>query len=192
MSDYSRRAFVTRLVTGTGAAIALGALPDWAAAHEHAAAQVKSAAKKLAFFTAAEAAEMDAFCAQIIPSDEEGPGAREAGSLYFIDYVLKHTEPNQQPVFRKGLQMLGDDAAPHKFSELPNEQQIAIMKKIEATAEFQTMRNYTVIGFVGDPKYGGNRDESGWKYLGFENPGMFKPPFGYYDAQLLTNKKEGE
>ena len=66
------------------------------------------------------------------------------------------------------------------------------MKKHEASDEFKTLRAYTIIGFLGDPKYGGNRDEIGWKYIGFENAGMFSPPFGYYDAELLSNKKEGE
>jgi|1185.fasta_scaffold772169_1 gluconate 2-dehydrogenase gamma chain len=192
MKDISRRGFVSHLLTGAGAALALSAIPNFAAAHEHAAAQVKSEARKLEFFTPAEAADLDAFCAQIIPSGEDGPGAREAGSLYFIDYVAKNTQHNLQPRLREGLKQLAADSAPKRFAELTSEQQIEIMKKHEHGREFRTLRAYTIIGFLGDPKYGGNRNEMGWKYIGFENPGMFSPPFGYYDAQLLSNKKEGE
>jgi gluconate 2-dehydrogenase gamma chain len=192
MNDYSRRAFVTRLVTGAGAAIALSALPDFAAAHEHAAKQVKSGEGKFAFFSADEAVQMEALCEQIIPSDHEGPGAREAGVIYFIDYVLSKTEPHLQPVFRKGLKQVAADSAPKSFADLAPEQQIAIMKKYESTEEFMTLRAYTIVGFLADPKYGGNRDELGWKYIGFENPGMFEPPFGYYDAEFLSKRKEGK
>src|SRR4051812_48182788 len=180
MKDISRRGFVGHLLAGAGATLALSALPDFAAAHEHAAAQLKSKSvtRKLEFFTPAEAADLDAFCAQIIPSDSEGPGAREAGSLYFIDYVVTHTEPHLQNLFRDGLKQLAADSAPQAFAALSSEQQIAIMKKYEGTKTFKTARAYTKIGFLGDPKYGGNRDQVGWKYIGFENTGMFSPPFG--------------
>jgi hypothetical protein len=30
---------------------------------------------------------------------------------------------------------------------------------------------------------GGNRDEVGWKLIGFEDKFHFEPPFGYYDKQ---------
>jgi gluconate 2-dehydrogenase gamma chain len=134
---------------------------------------------------------MEAFCEQIIPSDD-GPGAREAGSIYFIDYALAQTEPHLQPVFREGIKSLASTSAPKAFSDLTSEQQIAVMKKMESTEFFKTARAYTIIGFLGDPKHHGNRDEVGWKYIGFENAGMFEPPFGYYDAELLSKKKEGE
>lgn len=189
MKDISRRAFVARLLTGTGAAVALSALPNFAAAHEHAAAQVKSGERKFTFFTPVEAKQIEAVCEQILPSDD-GPGAREAGAVYFIDYALSQTEPHLQPTFRDGLKSLASASAPKAFSELTSEQQIDVLKKMESTEFFKTARAYTIIGFLGDPKHYGNRDEAGWKYIGFENPGMFEPPFGYYDAELLGKKGE--
>jgi gluconate 2-dehydrogenase gamma chain len=192
MSDYSRRAFMARVLTGTGAAVALSALPDFAAALEHAATQVKSAERKFTFFTPNEAMQMEAVCEQIIPSDSDGPGAHEAGAIYFIDYALTQTEPHLQPIFRDGLKQLAAASGPKSFSDLTSEQQIAVLKTIESTEFFKTARNYTIIGFLGDPKHRGNQDELGWKYIGFENPGMFEPPFGYYDAELLSGKKDGK
>jgi hypothetical protein len=44
-------------------------------------------------------------------------GAREAGAIYFIDYVLSQTEPDLQPIFRTGLKELAAVCAPEKFSE---------------------------------------------------------------------------
>jgi gluconate 2-dehydrogenase gamma chain len=132
--------------------------------------------------------QMEAVCEQIIPSDD-GSGAREAGAIYFIDYALSLTEPHLQPLFRDGLKQLAEASAPQSFSELTAERQIGVLKKLEATPFFQRAREYTILGFLGNPKRQGNRQELGWKYIGFENPGMFSPPFGYYDAELLSGKK---
>jgi gluconate 2-dehydrogenase gamma chain len=191
MNDNSRRAFVSRLLTGAGAAVAWSALPHFAAAHEHAAAQVKTGERKFACFTSEEAIQMEAICEQIIPSDD-GPGAREAGAIYFIDYALSQTEPYLQPLFRDGLKQLAEASAPQTFSALTAEQQFVVLKKLESTEFFRKAREYTINGFLGDPKRKGNRQEVGWKYIGFENPGMFSPPFGYYDAELLSGKKQSE
>jgi hypothetical protein len=59
----------------------LGELAAWART---------AAAEQAAFtnLTAAEARAMDAFAAQIIPSDAASPGAKEAGAVWFIDRAL--------------------------------------------------------------------------------------------------------
>src|SRR6266481_3626546 len=191
MNDNSRRAFVSRLLTGAGAAFAWSALPHFAAAHEHAAAQVKTGERKFACFTSEEAMQIEAVCEQIIPSDD-GPGAREAGAIYFIDYALTQTEPHLQPIFRSGLKELAAACAPGKFNELGTSQQIVVLKKLEQTEFFARARQYTILGFLGDPARHGNRDQVGWKYIGFENPGMFTHPFGYYDAEFLAEKKQNQ
>jgi gluconate 2-dehydrogenase gamma chain len=193
MHNFPRRAFLA----GAGAALTLTALPSFAKAHAHVAQQLGVDSKTLHFFTAAEARELDAICAQIIPSDADSPGAREAGALYFIDYAVSECEPDLQPVFRNGLKDLAVEAhkidASKHFADLPSDQQIALLHSIEKSDFFQKARIYTIIGFLGDPKLGGNRNEVGWKYIGFENAGMYQPPFGYYDAELLAQqKKEGE
>ena len=75
----SRRTFVSRILSGAGAALTLSAIPGLAEAHKHAAQQMQSGSKTFHFFTASEAKELEAVCEQIIPSDEVSPGAREAG-----------------------------------------------------------------------------------------------------------------
>jgi len=189
MDDHSRRAFVSRLLAGSGAAVAWTMFPEFTAAHEHAETQRKTTAKKFAFFSADEAKQMEAVCERIIPSDD-GPGAREAGAIYFIDYALNQTEPHLQPIFREGLKKLAEAAGGNKFHELAADRQISLLKQIEATEFFQLGRQYTILGFLGSPSRHGNQNEVGWKYIGFENPGMFSPPFGYYDAELLVTKKQ--
>lgn len=191
MNEDSRRAFLSRLLAGTGAVMAFGALPDFSLAYDHAAAQVNRSGNRLVFFTPEEAQQMEAVCEQIIPSDD-GPGAREAGAIYFIDYALSETEPHLQPVFRSGLKELAAACAPDKFNELGTSQQIVVLKKLEQTNFFARARQYTILGFLGDPARHGNRDQVGWKYIGFENPGMFTHPFGYYDAEFLSEKKRSQ
>jgi gluconate 2-dehydrogenase gamma chain len=188
MNEDSRRAFLARLLAGTGGVVAFGALPDFSLAHDHAAAQVNGGENKLVFFNPEEAQQMEAVCEQIIPSDD-GPGAREAGALYFIDYALSQTEPHLQPIFRSGLKELAAACAPDKFNELGTSQQIVVLRRLEKSDFFARARQYTILGFLGDPVRHGNRDQGGWKYIGFENPGMFTHPFGYYDAEFLSGKK---
>jgi gluconate 2-dehydrogenase gamma chain len=191
MNEDSRRAFLSRLLAGAGAVVAFGPLPDFSLAHDHAAAQVNGGENKFVFFTPEEARQMEAVCEQIIPSDD-GPGAREAGAIYFIDYALSQTEPELQPIFRAGLKELAATCAPDKFVELGVKRQIAALKKIEPTEFFARARQYTILGFLGNPTRHGNRDQVGWKYIGFENPGMFTHPFGYYDAEFLSEKKQNQ
>src|SRR5678815_3102815 len=64
---------------------------DWAdvaqaAQHAHTAVRTAGDAT-LSFFNAADAADVEAVAAQIVPSDDT-PGAREAGAVYFIDRAL--------------------------------------------------------------------------------------------------------
>jgi hypothetical protein len=75
MNEDSRRAFLSRLLAGAGAAVAFGPLPDFSLAHDHAVAQLHAGENKFVFFTPEEARQMEAVCEQIIPSDD-GPGAR--------------------------------------------------------------------------------------------------------------------
>ena len=72
-------------------------------------------APKLRFLQAADAKEIEAIAERIIPSDD-GPGAKEAGALYFIDGGLATFAKDQQPVFRDGL----DDLAKRVQSTFPS------------------------------------------------------------------------
>ncbi len=194
---FSRRVFFQKFATGAGALWFSAMVPELALAHEH--VQEKAAAGKLdvwEFLTAEQAKEVDALASQIIPTDDT-PGAHEAHVVNFIDHVLAKYEVEMRPDFLRALQAFNDEArkqvtGAQSFAALNNEQQMAVMRTLEKTDAFQLMKAMTVLGFFSDPRHGGNKDQIGWKLLGLDNAGMYQPPFGYYDAELLTIKKEGE
>ncbi len=60
----------------------------------------------LLFFNPLDAAVVDAFAEQILPSEEGSPGARDAGVVYYIDRALAGFMRELQPLYRRGLQAL--------------------------------------------------------------------------------------
>jgi gluconate 2-dehydrogenase gamma chain len=188
----SRRQFLVGSGTGFGAAWLAAHWSEIAAAHQHArAAAAAGTPEALQSFTPDEAREIEAVAAQILPADET-PGAREAGVLYFIDRALATFARDTRPVYKKGLRMLrGKSAAlgAARFSDLPPERQIELLKSIEKTPFFETVHFHTIAGFFGSPEHGGNRDLIGWKLIQFEDEPSFEPPFGWYDANVASDRK---
>jgi hypothetical protein len=184
----SRRSFLGDSVTGLNVAWITANFSGILAAQEHARQGAGSGQlPRLAFFTAEQAAEIEAMAAQIIPTDET-PGAREARCVYFIDKVLTTFARNSQAVYTQGLQELQAKTAQlypgaAKFSALTSEQQIKMLTEIEKTPFFNMVRTHTVIGFLTRPAHGGNHDKVGWKLIGYDDSLNHRPPFGYYDAQ---------
>jgi gluconate 2-dehydrogenase gamma chain len=198
----SRRRFLLDSLSGVSAAWVTTHWPAVLAAADHAHAAARSATPpKFEFFTPEQAAEIDAITARIIPTDET-PGAREAGVVYFIDRALKTFASDYQENFNEGLPELQARAREmypnvEKFSAATPEQQDAILHSLdeknpaaerpfrppEAKNFFETLRSFTIHGFLIDPDSdtGGNRDGVGWKAIGREREHMFQPPFGYYD-----------
>ena len=185
----SRRSFLKASVTGLNAAWVTANLPGILAAQEHA----RQAAPQLVFFTPAQAAEIEAMTAQIIPTDDT-PGAREARCVYFIDKALSTFIKDSQGLYKQGLVDLQAKTAElypgaGAFSTLTSEQQIKTLTAIEKTPFFNAVRSHTIIGFFARPEHGGNHDKIGWKLIGFDNSLNHKPPFGYYDAQPQPRRK---
>jgi len=170
----------------------MAAWADVLSAQEYAHA-AGSAAPHLETLDPATAAEIEAIVAQIIPSTE-GPGAREAGVIYFIDRALSTFAADDREAYRTGmlqLQQKRQELFPNSttIALLTNQQQIALIRAIETSEFFELLRTHTVLGFLGNPSYGGNRGEIGWKQIGFEDKMMYQPPFGYYDALVNGEKK---
>jgi gluconate 2-dehydrogenase gamma chain len=190
----SRRSFLVDSATGLNAAWITANLSGILAAQEHARRAGESGQlPQLGFFNAAQATEVEAMAAQIIPTDDT-PGAREARCLYFIDRALTTFARKSQAVYIQGLQELQAKAeqlypSAGKFSALSSEQQIKTLTEIEKTPFFNLVRTHTIIGFFARPVHGGNRDEIGWKLIGYDGSLNHKPPFGYYDAQPQPRRK---
>ncbi|HTC91181.1 MAG TPA: gluconate 2-dehydrogenase subunit 3 family protein [Bryobacteraceae bacterium] len=166
----------------------IAALADIASAQEHAHEAVQSSIPPaFQVLDPADAAEIDAITSQIIPSTD-GPGAHEAGVVYFIDRALSTFDAHLREPYRLGMASVQRKRqemfpASASVSALLSDQQIQLIHAIEATDFFSLLRTHTMYGFLGNPSYGGNRDRIGWKLIGFDDRMAYQPPFGYYDAQ---------
>ena len=105
INELSRRRFLSQAGTGVGAAWISANWPEMVAAATHAQRRRNRVRRKLEFFTPAEATEIDALSARIIPTDDT-PGAREAGVVYFIDRALMTFGRGDQQIYRDGLVQL--------------------------------------------------------------------------------------
>lgn len=145
----------------------------------------------LRYFTESEAAIVAAAASRIFPTDDAGPGAREAGVVIFIDRQLagpwgrdarRYThEPFDdglaaefgyqgkaapRDVYRAGLKDLAG------FDSLSPAQQDDKLKQIENSVFFNLLRRNTIEGMFCDPIHGGNVDMVGWQLIGFPGPRM--------------------
>jgi len=168
--------------------VGIAALADIAAAQQHAHGAVQSSTPPpFQTLDPAMAVEIEAITSQIIPSTD-GPGAREAGVIYFIDRALFTFDSHLRDAYRTGMagiQQKRREMFPGSASviALTSDQQIELIRAIETTDFFELLRTHTMYGFLGNPSYGGNRDRVGWKLIGFDDRMAYQPPFGYYDAQ---------
>jgi gluconate 2-dehydrogenase gamma chain len=186
--DNSRRSFLQSsgaLLTGVWIAAHWPAIA--AAAHHAEDMSAVPAPKGFEFFDAADAADVEAIAAQIVPSGAT-PGAREAHAVYFIDRALATFFAAWATEFRPGL---GDFQAKFRaahpvsasFAKAGSDEQIGFLKTVDGTPFFDTVRTLTLLGMFSSPKYGGNFGGAGWKMMGFADQHAFTPPFGYYDAE---------
>jgi len=140
----------------------------------------------LGFLSPAEAAEVEEISALIIPTDDT-PGAREAGAVYFIDRALGDFLSPVADGFRTGLADFGRQLATahlgaSSIAELDPAEASAFLESIEDSRFFNLCWTFTVWGTFADPSHGGNREQAGWRIIGFEDRHAWQPPFGYYDA----------
>jgi gluconate 2-dehydrogenase gamma chain len=133
--------------------------------------------------TATEADMLDAIVARLIPSDANGPGAREARAVHYIDRALGGALKDSREAYRAGLAAFdaycrSSRRAP--FVELSTRDQDSVLMDVESgsatgfpasSAQFFAMvRTHTLQGTFGDPYYGGNANFIGWDLIGF--PGL--------------------
>ncbi len=193
MSGLTRRELLAGATVYGGAALLALHWP-------RAAAAAKESATPLVL-SAHEWRTLDAVAARIVPSDDGSPGGREAGCVNFIDKALAHEDAATRPSYTTGLRGL-DVVAKRRhdrtFVELDEEKQDAILAALQdgqadgwpgdagpSPDFFETLRSHTLIGFLADPKYGGNRDFVGWKHVGYPGPSHAR---GGYTADQMLGK----
>jgi gluconate 2-dehydrogenase gamma chain len=131
----------------------------------------------------AEAETLEAIVARLIPSDETGPGALEAGAARYIDRALGDALAAWREAYAAGLAAVESHArssAGKPFTELTPSEQDAVLRDMEqnvatgfmpnAATFFELVLGHTLEGTFGDPYYGGNRDFVGWELIGY--PGI--------------------
>jgi len=190
--DETRRMFLGQTGAFFGL-LCLSALTPDLLAQAHTYAQSAGGTKTYRFFTPQQATAFDAFAAQIIPTDST-PGAREANVVHFTDYVLSTIDKDQQKPVEDAFKALQAQVAKTvpgatSFTALTSAQQIEVMKAMEKTPDFNILRGFVITGFFGSPALGGgNKNQVGWRLIGFEDKFYYQPPFGYYDAQYDKGK----
>lgn len=144
---------------------------------------------------------VEAICAELIPTDRD-PGATEAGSVNFIDKALSAEDAQALPLYRAALADIDGlcrKAHGRIFAELESVQRQKILTEMEQGTLvgwtltlarpqdfFATIRFHTLLGFIADPKHGGNKDYVGWKLMGF--PGPMHEVGGVTPEQMLGEK----
>jgi hypothetical protein len=169
------------------------------AAHVASASASDSAPASLGFFSVADAADVDAITAQILPGGTSA-GAREAHAVFFIDRALATFLSEHATGFRAGLMdfqhaFRAMRPATLSFAAASAAEQFAYLERVDRTPFFETLRMLTILGTLSSSQYGGNFELSGWKMLGFEDRHVFEPPFGYYDrdyAGFVPYRREGK
>ena len=106
--------------------------------------------------------------------------------MYFIDRGFATWAKNDLPTFKEGLAKLSRDVGAKfrgqtKLAALTPAQQDEVLRSIEQTPFFGTMRFATLAGMFSLPTHGGNKDFIGWKLVGQTDAMEFKAPFGWYD-----------
>ncbi len=134
----------------------------------------------------ADAADLAALAECIIPSGN-GPGAREAGVIWFMDAALGGFMAGARDSVLAGLESLnrraGEAGLPARFALLAPDQQVQMITAIETEAFFETARFMTLAGMFAMPDHGGNRGRAGWALIGMEHAHGWQPPFGHYDKE---------
>lgn len=123
---------------------------------------------------------------RLLPSEGEGPGAKEANVRGFLEKALADARlMHLKPLLERGAAFL-DEAArvEHKaagFVAASNEQRDDLLSRLaerkmrpngfDGPAFVRILLALTLEGFLGDPKHGGNRDRVAWQWLGFDPKG---------------------
>lgn len=137
----------------------------------------------LEVLTREEALTLEAICETLIPSDELGPGAKEARAAHYIDKSLASHNQEDRDDYLLSLQAINEYASSQHGSayyRLDSAQRQQVLQALQdnevpdcspgSAAFFNKVRSQTIDGTFCDPYYGGNREFVGWDLLRY--PGI--------------------
>jgi gluconate 2-dehydrogenase gamma chain len=144
------------------------------------------------FFSAPESKSFSCVLELLFPQDEDSPGAVELGALKYFEWAMNDagTPESERSRIKKGLERLEDlsrEKNGRQFWECPPEEQ---KKLFEIFLEKNTnerwaslVLSYLLEAVLGDPVYGGNAEEKGWKWIE-HTPGFPRPPHPGWSRKL--------
>ncbi len=105
----------------------------------------------------------------------------------YISIVLRHSRINEEDktFLKNGVKWLNETAVEmykESYTKLPASKRQDVLNAISKTqwgdSWIYNMMTYIFEAMLGDPVYGGNNDEAGWKWLAF-NGGLPRPTKAY-------------
>lgn len=166
--EITRREAIKNIGLGVGVIATLPVLGQvgWGqshSGHEHVAHTAQRAARaraaRLKFFTAQENRTLVEMCEQIIPADDNSPGAKAARVNEYIDTVVNASPDSAKTAWRNGLKALNDrsrEKFSKPFADATSEQQIELLTEIsknefapktELEQFFRRAKNATIDGY---------------------------------------------
>jgi hypothetical protein len=139
--------------------------------------------------TSAQMKTLEAFIDRLIPRDELGPGAVDAGAQFYIDRVLVGPNASEKDTFIQSLEAL--DAYAKKthgapLTELSAEKRDQMLTEMINDPFFNRARRLTLEGMFSDPYYGGNKNFAGWDLIRYPGP---RPAVAAEDQALNVDVK---
>jgi gluconate 2-dehydrogenase gamma chain len=136
-----------------------------------------------------------AVMAHLFPSEPNAPGATEVNALGYLQSVLgrDNREAHEDGAFLSAgakffRKRVAVDHHGRTFDELSESEREAALRKMTGSpdgANWVSMLMYYILeALLGDPVYGGNVNEVGWKWLDY-TPGFPRPAEGkrYYELK---------
>jgi gluconate 2-dehydrogenase gamma chain len=136
-------------------------------------------------FTPDQMKLLDAVVNRLIPSDELGPGAREAGVPVYLERSFAGPLSGDKSIFCEGLAAMEAGARSRHntaFAQLSPARQDEFLTAMEnnevsgfrpdSRGFFIRIRQLTLEGMFGDPWYGGNKRFAGWDLIRYPGPRM--------------------
>jgi gluconate 2-dehydrogenase gamma chain len=131
----------------------------------------------------AQFAILSAIVERLIPTDDRGPGAREARAAHYIAAALGAEYGRYLADYLAGLADIDERArATHgrpfvALEPLLQDEILAAIERGQAAGDgpaprtfFDLVLKHTREGVFGDPRWGGNAERVGWNMIGYAGP----------------------
>jgi len=175
--DVSRRVFVQHLTFLGGGVVLLGGCKEEPKPAPPPAVKPAALTSSHKTFTNDEWATLTAAVDRVLPRDED-PGALDANVPEYIDAMLQTEQLQQMKAqFVPGVAALERRAQKMfktTFAAATPAQQDELLTLFKNSPEksgearwYEMLIVLVMEGFLGDPSYGGNKGEVGWKLVGF-------------------------